>query len=93
MAAHSNTLSLYTGQPDWVKKEVIAMTEFIIVNVNNDESIILTIYKSYTDMEKCANLQTMFVLIFSNLCKFLDFARNFLCKTQKKACVREIYRI
>ena len=29
----------------------------------------------------------------SNLCKFVNFARNFLCKSQKKAGVRKRYQI
>ena len=51
----TGTLSLYKQGSltkvnifcEWVKNEVIAMTELVRLKVNNDESIILTIYKLY----------------------------------------------
>ena len=42
--------------------------------------------KTYRDIQTWktqTNMQTMFVSILFNLCKFLHFARDYLCKRQK----------
>ena len=71
LAVHSNNTLTWYADTVLPTKLMMALTHLIQIGGS------LTLVPP--DLEKHANLQTMFVYIFSNLCKFLYFALDFLC--------------